>query len=34
MDTQAGMVPKDPFFVNKVKDASFTCLSFVEPMLE
>lgn len=34
MDTQAGMVPKDPFFENKVKDASFTCLSFVEPMLE
>ena len=28
------MMPKEPFFVKECKDASFTCFSFVEPMLE
>ena len=34
MDTQTGMMPKEPFFTGSQKDVSFTCLSFVEPMLE
>ena len=28
------MMPKEPYFIGNEKDASFTCMSFAEPMLE
>jgi len=34
MDTQTGKMPKEPYFTAANKDARFTCLSFVEPMVE
>lgn len=34
MDTQTGNMPKEAYFTGANKDASFTCMTFAEPMLD